>query len=69
MKFEKAEPEFSPITITLETRKEARTLCGILAKVAGVDSLPYDLYCRLSDELNNDYVKFTGILKRSNDDD
>lgn len=55
MKFEKTEPEFSPIIITLETDMEAQALMAALANVVG-HRLDGDFLFKLYGELNELYT-------------
>jgi hypothetical protein len=53
MKFEKTEPEFSPIVITLETKLEAQALLAALANIVGhkIDGdFLFKLYGKLDDQ-------------------
>lgn len=51
MKCEIGDPQFQPVTITLETPEEVSTLAGILAHVVTGQEATflYDLYIYLSD--------------------
>lgn len=55
MKFEKTEPEFSPIVITLETDVEAQALMAVLANTTG-HKLDGDFLFKLYGELDNLYT-------------
>ena len=67
MKFEKTNPSFSPVVITLETETEAQALRAVLAGAVGhgLDGdFLYALYVSLDDLFVQDELKFTrdGII-------
>lgn len=51
MKFEQAERDFQPVTITLESPREVALLGAVLSKAAGdlENDMTYKLYTQLSD--------------------
>lgn len=51
MKFEQAERDFQPVTITLESPREVALLGAVLSKASGdlENDMTYKLYSKLSD--------------------
>jgi hypothetical protein len=62
MKFEKAEPEFSPIVITLETEMEAQALRAVLANVIG-HKVDGDFLFKLYEKLDNQFPHSERMFK------
>lgn len=68
MKFEKAKPQFQPVTITLETQEEADVLHALAGAAGGnmAGDFLFKLYNALggvSDSMPSDY--WTGYLTRN----